>query len=128
MRTLLLVPFSAFGLLACGPALDEGGCPVEKPTNGPSCDSDGKICEYEELDGSNPNCDDQVLYAFRCEGGVWVDYGASCGCPSDLPEDGSDCLGFHDTYACGYCGGSGPVAECGSETDYVWQVAGGTCP
>jgi hypothetical protein len=125
-RFLLLIP--PFVLLACGPSLDEGGCPVDKPGNGASCDSEGKICEYEELDGSNPNCDDQVVYAFRCEAGVWVDYGGDRQCPASLPENGSDCLGYHDSHDCGdFCGGNGPVAQCGSETDYLWEVSG-TCP
>lgn len=127
MRLLSLVLLAAWGLLGCGTSLDERGCPVDKPTASSSCDSDGQVCEYEEVQGGNVDCDDVFSYAFRCEAGVWVDHGVSeCHCPSDLPEADSDCLGFQDAYGCSYCGGGGPVAECGSETDYVWQVAG-TC-
>lgn len=131
-------------LLACGTSsggggggsgagLDENGCPIDKPSEGASCDSDQKVCEYWELVSNPDNIDcDEKTDAFRCEGGEWALYPWECHCPEAVPEAGSDCLGYHATITgCAYpaTGDCGASANCGDYTDYVWEVIlDPTCP
>lgn len=117
-----------------GPSLDENGCPIDEPSDGASCDIDQKVCEYWNFQTGQFECNEKKD-ALRCEDGEWTLYDWYCHCPEALPEAGTDCIGYHATITgCVYvanaeCGETQAYSNCGSQTDYLWEVSvDETCP